>query len=143
MNEPNALTPLQQAAIARKLLEAEVVSRAWSDETFRAKLESQPGVALAEAGTPAPDGMSVQVVFEEPGTIHLVLPPKPAAGGAEASDEELEAVAGGGIIENGKCSSWDNVTNQRNAGKIGDFDEFVLKAFGSLSAIWGVSWGYW
>jgi hypothetical protein len=132
MNEPNALTPLQQAAIARKVLEAEVVSRAWSDETFRAKLEAHPAATLAEAGLPVPDGLNVAVVSEPPGTITLTIP---AAPDTRASDEELAAVAGGGLLDEGKCRLIERTKRDSTTQFLGG----VALVMGSYL---GLSWGW-
>ena len=48
-------------------------------------------------GAQLPEGVEVRVVQESADTIYLVLPSASAVGeGGELSDEELEAVAGGG-----------------------------------------------
>ena len=133
MSEKPALTLHQQAALARKVLEAEVVSRAWADESFRAKLEADPASVLAEAGLAVPEGVKVIVVTESPGNITLTIPPAPSN---ETSDEELQAVAGGGVLEDGKCNFIEG------ARRHGD----VCTAFAWLGAISGsivgFSWGY-
>ena len=71
---------------------AKVVARAWSDESFKAKLLSDPHAALAEAGVEVPAGATVKVVENTKDRLHLVLPPAPEA---ELSDEDLKKVAGG------------------------------------------------
>ena len=50
-----------------------------------------------ELGTPLPEGIEIRAVEETPDTIYLVLPSaSPVGQGGELSDQELEAVAGGG-----------------------------------------------
>lgn len=71
------LTPLQKVAVSRKLLEAEIIARAWEDDAFRAKLESNPAAALTEAGLPLPENKTIQVIVEAPDVLTLILPPSP------------------------------------------------------------------
>src|SRR5262249_38049691 len=65
---------------------AQVVARAWTDEAFEARLMSDPATVLHEAGVEVPVGLAVRVQAETeeldaaPGSLCLVLPPKPAAG---------------------------------------------------------------
>jgi len=131
------LTPLQAAALRQKFMEAEIILRAWSDEDFRSQLESDPAKTLTAAGIPLPEGKSIRVIHEEPDTIHITLPPQPAIS-EEASDEELDSVAGGGLIENGKCQHYENAKNRNS-----DYGDKFLAGFAlSCGAIFGVSWGY-
>lgn len=127
-------SPLQQAATSRKLIEAEIISRAWEDGAFRTRLEADPAKALAEAGIPLPEGKTIRVIPEEPGTIRITLPPKPAAT-PEAGDDELAAVAGGGLIENGKCQHYEDAKKRGT----GLFFAGVTLAWGSIL---GISWGW-
>jgi hypothetical protein len=84
---------------ARKRVEdyGKVVTRAWRDPAFKAKLKADPEAALKEAGVALPAGLKVTVVENTAQHFHLVLPPKPSA---ELSDELLDKVAGGGFAEN-------------------------------------------
>lgn len=134
MNKKSTLTPQQAVITSQKLMEAAIVSRAWSDESFLARLEANPAEALAEAGIPAPQGKTIRVIREEPKTIHITLPPKPAAT-AEASDDELASVAGGGLIDTGKCKHYDDAKKRGT----GEFFAGVTLAWGSLL---GISWGW-
>lgn len=131
-NTNETINPLQSAALRRKLMEAEIIARAWSDDAFRTRLEEDPAAALAEAGLPAPEGKTLRVIREEPGTLQIPLPPAP---GAEASDEELAAVAGGGLIENGKCEHYEKAKKR-------DEDKFFAGFALVCGAMFGVSWGY-
>jgi hypothetical protein len=90
---------------ARKRLEAQLIDRAMKDELFREELVRDPkGVFARELGITVPEHINVEVVEERPTTVYLVLPPTPASAGAELSDQELEAVAGGGWSEDtGEC----------------------------------------
>jgi len=140
-SEESQLAPLQKAVTGQKLTEAAILARAWSDKAFRARLEANPAAALAEAGIPAPQGKTLRVIREEPGTLRLTLPPRPAATD-EASDDELAAVAGGALIDNGKCAVWDGITKERKDGKISDFEELFFKGCTVASGVFGVSWGW-
>jgi hypothetical protein len=130
----NTLNDIQKTAVSRKLIEAEILSRAWSDETFLARLEADPAATLAEAGIPVPAGKTLRVIREEPEALQIVLPPKPEAT-AEASDEELASVSGGGLIENGKCKHYEDAKNR-------DGDKFLAGFALACGAMFGVSWGY-
>jgi hypothetical protein len=133
--EKNTLTPLQKAATSRKLIEAEILARAWTDEAFRGKLEADPAAALAEAGFPSPEGRTVQVIPETPGALTLVIPPAPAFS-AEASDAELESVAGGGLVQNGKCELYE----EGKKGSPNDASGFGAGIKLGLGAAFGASW---
>ena len=127
-------TPLQAAAFRQKLMEAEIISRAWSDATFRAQLEVDPTKALAEAGIPLPEGKTIRILQEEPGTVRIFLPPKPETS-VEASDDELASVAGGGLIDTGKCKHYEDAKKR-------DSDKFFAGVALACGALFGVSWGY-
>ena len=73
-----------------------IIAKAWSDESFKKRLLTDPAPLLKAEGVELPAGMQVRVVENTSTVFHLVLPPRPASG--ELSDEDLEKVAGG------KCS---------------------------------------
>ena len=82
---------------ARQTLEAQLIDRAMKDETFRQELLRDPkGVFARELGIQMPENIDVQVLQESPSTVYLVLPPPAQSVGAELSETELDAVAGGG-----------------------------------------------
>jgi hypothetical protein len=72
----------------------QLVARAWGDEAFKERLMATPAVVLAEQGIPVPPGVEVRVHENTSSVFHLTLPPEP---GENLSDEELDAVAGGGV----------------------------------------------
>ena len=140
-HENTKLSPLQQMAVSRKLIEAEIIAHAWADEGFRTKLKTDPAAALTEAGLPLPKNTILKVVAEEPNTITLVLPPLPEQT-EEADDGELEAVAGGGILENGKCRGYDYARQAKEKGDIvntvAGYTHAIL--WGAIGISWGWGW---
>ncbi len=91
---------------ARKRLEAQLIDRAMKDDTFREELVRDPkGVFARELGITMPATIDVQVLEEGPTTVYLVLPQAPATVGAELSDAELEAVAGGWSASTAECGT--------------------------------------
>lgn len=93
------------AADFRSDMEARVVERAIKDESFRRQLIADPHAALQQVlGVSLPGTVSIEVVEETPGTMYLVLPPADT-GSRELSEEEVGAVAGGGI-------TWSSSSNQ-------------------------------
>lgn len=81
--------------LERDNAEARIVSKALSDETFKQALMSDPRAVISrEMGVDLPRDLKINVVQETPDTYYVVLPHL-TSGGAELSDTELEAVAGG------------------------------------------------
>lgn len=96
-----------------------LLTRAWSDDAFAAKLDTNPKEAVAEAGLTVPDHAQVvivrdfvgeysddqaaridaQIALWETGTTtgryELHVPRTPQIDTAELSEDELEGVAGG------------------------------------------------
>src|SRR5437899_3257117 len=71
----------------------QLVSRAWADAAFKAKLLADPAAVLKENGLAPPAGKQIKVVENTDKVIYLILPTQPSA--AELSEEELQRVAGG------------------------------------------------
>ena len=70
----------------------EAVARACrEDPEYRARMESDPKAALAEAGVEV-GGCEVRVVVDTDEVRHVALPPDP---NAALTDDRLQAVAGG------------------------------------------------
>ena len=82
----------------------QVVARAWSDESYKRRLLSDPQAVLAEAGVPIPPNVTLQMHEATPTHLHLVLPPPPPGRkGDKLTEADLEQVAGGGTAED---SAW-------------------------------------
>ena len=143
-SETSKLTPHQQAALQRKLLEAEVVAKSWTDEAFRSKLETDPKTALAGIGLPVPEGVSVIVKSEAPGHLQIILPAKPQIPD-DMGDEELEAVAGGrnpALLGGGKCESGELVKKCFEKDGDGLIAGIISGAAFAVSTLFGNSWAY-
>nr|QIZ85988.1 proteusin family (NHLP leader peptide) precursor [Oscillatoria sp. PCC 6602] len=80
----------------RKEAEEQLAIKALKDPSFRAKLKANPKAVIAEEfNTQVPDDLTIEVVEETATKMYLVLP-APEAVEEELSEEQLEAVAGGG-----------------------------------------------
>ena len=95
----------------RAEIERRLIERSLQDEDFRRRLLADPRATVEqELGMPLPEEVTIQAVEETADTIYLVLPNSPAgAGSEEISDQDLEAVAGGG-------SSWGGCDDTSQSG---------------------------
>lgn len=102
---------LDEQLKARLGIESVLIAKAWTDENFKQELISDPkGVIARELSTDIPEGVEVQVMEETPTTYYLSLPMKPSVSAeGELSDEELEAVAGGGFKQSLKNTVWGGI----------------------------------
>ena len=83
----------------RAEVELRLVERSLQDESLRQRLLADPKAAVEEElGTRLPEEVQVIAVEETADTIYLVLPSASPVGdeGGELSDQDLEAIAGGG-----------------------------------------------
>jgi Nitrile hydratase, alpha chain len=85
-------------SMTKYALEKQLISRAAKDSTFKQQLLQDPQKIVGEMlGTEIPQNYEIKV-FEQPAnTLYLVIPEhiENNSGGAELSEEDLEAVAGG------------------------------------------------
>ena len=81
-----------------------VVTKAWTDPDFKARLLADPKATLAEAGAPVPDGIRIKIIEDTSDVINLVLPTSPA--GEALSEQDLEKVAGGTFSAIFSCYEW-------------------------------------
>lgn len=72
---------------------ANLIAKAWTDESFKAALIADPVATLKAEGIDVPAGVTVNVLEDTETVSHLVLPPVPKDG--EISDDQLEGVTGG------------------------------------------------
>jgi len=73
----------------------ELITRAWSDEAFKALLMADPAKAVEAAyGLKLPASVTLKVLEETEDTRYLVVPYRPSTAD-ELTDEDLAAVAGG------------------------------------------------
>lgn len=89
---------------------ARLLNDAAHNPALHQRLLDDPRAALAEAGLPVDDAVAVTARITPPADAaavaaqttpdRLILPVPPLASGTELSDDELEAVAGGGALAN-------------------------------------------
>jgi hypothetical protein len=82
----------------RRAFELQLIEKAWKDDAFRQALLTDPQGAVERAlGGKLPAGIQVKLLAETPDTCYLVLPANPdRAPAGRLTDQQLEAVAGGG-----------------------------------------------
>ena len=86
------MSPRTEAMTASELRER-LIEKAATEETFRARLISDPKAAVQEEfGLTIPAEFNIMVHEDVADTAHLVLPPS-----AKLSEADLQAVAGGAL----------------------------------------------
>ncbi len=73
----------------------ELIARALSDEALKAKLIEDPLNVFKAEGIDVPAGLEIKVLENTDKVFHLVLPAQPS----ELSDEDLDQVAGGIVVQ--------------------------------------------
>jgi hypothetical protein len=90
----------QEQAQTRQDIEARIIAKAWKDEAYKQELLTNPKAVIErEFGVEFPADVNVQVLEENPTSLHFVLPISPVAIAQELSEEELLAIAAGGQIK--------------------------------------------
>lgn len=69
----------------------EIISKAWTDDSFKAKLLSDPMATLKAEGVDLPAGLQVRCVENTENVLNFVLPHMPK----ELTKQDLDEVAGG------------------------------------------------
>ncbi|ACC81660.1 NHLP leader peptide family RiPP precursor [Nostoc punctiforme] len=88
----------QEQAQTRQDIEARIIAKAWKDESYKQELlTNSKAVIEREFGVEFPADVTVQVLQENPTSLYFVLPLSPTAIMQELSEEQLQAIAGGGI----------------------------------------------
>lgn len=69
---------------------AKVVAKAWSSESFKEKLISEPKAVLEENGINIPAGLEIKVVEQTKELVYIVIPFKPedAEGGSWQCEDD-------------------------------------------------------
>jgi hypothetical protein len=80
---------MQQEQVQKKW--SQIISKAWSDPEFKARLKENPIQTLKAEGIELPQNLQVQVEENTDQKITLVIPQPPE----ELSDDDLGAVAAG------------------------------------------------
>ncbi len=81
----------------RKLIEAHMIAQAWKNPAYKQELlNNSKAVIEREFGVKLPAEVTVQVLEESPNKLYFVIPNRPQEADANLTEEQLEAVAGGG-----------------------------------------------
>lgn len=84
------MTPTQKAAAAHAM----ILSKAWCDPAFKARLLANAPAALKRLGLGMRPGTTLKVVEDTDSHVHLVLPPRPAGDLSQQALERMAADAG-------------------------------------------------
>jgi len=82
----------------RRDIEAHITAKAWKDQAYKRELLSHSKAVIErEFNIQLPAEVNVQVMEENPTSLYFVIPMRPEIPGQEISDEQLQAIAGGGL----------------------------------------------
>ena len=84
------MTPTQKAAAAHAM----ILSKAWCDPAFKARLLANAPAALRSLGLGMRPGTTLKVVEDTDNYVHLVLPPRPAGVLSQKALDRMAADAG-------------------------------------------------
>lgn len=84
---------------------AEIVQKAWEDPQFKSELMANPAEAIEKATghkLNLPEGKTLVVRDQtDESTVYINIPAKPNTEDVELNEDQLEAVAGGGLVGGG------------------------------------------
>lgn len=84
----------------RQDIEAHIIAKAWKDEAYKRELLSNSKAVIEqEFGVQLPAELNVHVTEEDLTNLYFVLPARPNISSTEMSEEQLEAIAGGGTLD--------------------------------------------
>lgn len=91
----------QDTTQTRADIESRVIAKAWKDESYKQELLNNPKVVIGkEFDVEFPDNVTIHVMTEDTNNLYFVIPNIPAdISFQELSEEQLEAVAGGGTLD--------------------------------------------
>jgi|SRR3981081_2843860 hypothetical protein len=84
-----------------------VVTRAWSDPTYKSRLMADPHGVLAEAGLSVAPEVKINVIENSDKVLNIVLPPPLEEG--VLSHDELDRIAGGNTCAATGCTGKSNL----------------------------------
>ncbi|MDE3045513.1 MAG: NHLP leader peptide family RiPP precursor [Verrucomicrobiota bacterium] len=79
---------------------AKLIARAWSDESFKQRLRTNPTQALKEFGLHTPPNAYCEVVENTTNKVYLVIPKKPSEQLSEEEMRQIIAAQGLGFQQN-------------------------------------------
>jgi len=89
------MNEIEELLRERSRIAEDLITRAWTDDAFKALLLADPAKAVEAAyGLKLPQSVTVKVLEETENTRYVVIPCRPSTCG-ELSDEDLAATAGG------------------------------------------------
>jgi len=94
------MTTQAAAPMTRRDLETKIIVKAWEDEAFRTRFLAEPKAMFEERlGVKLPETLTITAHAEDAEHLHFVIPAKPDIDFDELSDEDLEKIAGGTLVE--------------------------------------------
>jgi hypothetical protein len=71
---------------------AQIIAKAWTDESFKRRLLEDPRAVLREHGISPPAGVEILAVESTPQRRYFIIPPRPEH---DMSEEDLSQLVGG------------------------------------------------
>ena len=107
MNEEQAKKVLQQRA--------KIITKAWTDEDFKARLIAEPAAVLKEEGIVVPAGITIKVMEDTDNVTHVVIPLRSNGVGAENFAEPQSVAKAGSMSESdrSRTSARDAIINKQ------------------------------